>query len=299
MLWLIIELSLLIWVLALAAHVGGNFAHLILLVGLFAAIAKLVQLRRDRRNVKGLPKKPAPLFLTEFEVSPTWDFPENFVIKEWAGLVLCQLIGRGTTGARLLAWWDDGPESYNDYWASRLRTTLALSDPVFRGVLVRHKSNEENAWEKLAKNPWFIITIFTGAVALLTNVTQFKNFVDWAFATPDTGLFVPASSTPMVVGEPRVLTLTANNRASSDCELVIEPPQQMLNEKPLLPDKSLEILEKTARSWKLPQGGTVPLTFTLIGKEANTYKIRISGKQHSGQLRGWDTLPTVEDRKST
>jgi hypothetical protein len=70
MLWLTIAISLLIWVLALAAHVWGNFAHLILLVGLGAAIAKLVKLRRDVTNAKGLPKKPAPLFLTEFDDHP-------------------------------------------------------------------------------------------------------------------------------------------------------------------------------------------------------------------------------------
>jgi hypothetical protein len=277
MIWSVVVVLLLLWVLGLATQIAGSFIHTLLV---FAAIVAIVHLAKG--GSKRLVAKSAPLFLTEFEVYPTWDFPKDFALKNWTGLLLCQVIDRGTTDARLLAWWDS-PASYGAYWASRFKAELMLNDPVFQGVMVRHKREEETWWKKL-KKPAVIYSVFVSFVAVLTNITQLTNFKDWALATPEMELLPPKEPEFIVVGEPYTLTINANNHTHSDCEVLLTVPN-------VKPDKGLAIGEDQPVSRNLAAGGSMDIVYHLNARTAGQYELRFSGTQHSGQWRGWLPLP--------
>jgi hypothetical protein len=280
MIWGVITVLLLLWMFGCATHVAGYFTHTILVL---AIITAFVHLAKNRK--KGPPQKPPPLFLTEFEIYLEWDFPKHFALKNWAGLLLCQVIDKGATDSRLLAWWDS-PASYNAYWAARFKADLVLKDPVFQGVVVQHKQEEEKLLEKV-KNPVVLYSIFISSVALLTNITQIKTFADWAFATPEMELTPPKYPDIAVVGEPFPLLVNANNHTHADCEVLLAVPS-------VTPKEGLTIGEEGPMSRNLTAGGSIDVIYHLKAQAPGRYEVLFSGTQHSGQWRGW--LP-LQDRR--
>jgi hypothetical protein len=55
-------------------------------------------------------------------------------------------------------------------------------------------------------------------------VTQLRSFHIWALAVPDAELLDPQYKKPLVVNEQAPLTVRANNRTHSDCELLLAIP---------------------------------------------------------------------------
>jgi hypothetical protein len=289
MIWFFALFLLICWIASLATHATGIFIHALLIAAVSLA---LLQVYRHKR--KPLPRYPAPFFLTEFAVSQNWDFPDDFKIKAWPGLILCQVIGRGAAEARLLAWWD-AKASYEDYWAIPFQRRLRLAKPVFQGPMVRRELVEVAWWEQL-KSPIGLYSIFISLVALVTNIIQFKTFLDWAWAVPDTTLATKegaASSIVVVVGEPYTLTVQAYNNISSEAEVDLSQPTIS----PSPTEGGLTIAETHSQRRKLAVSSPVDIAYHLMVEAPGNYEIDFHGTQHSGQLIGWQ--PVHGDLKCT
>lgn len=282
MIWFFVLFLVICWVAGLATHATGIFIHALLIS---AVVLTLVEV--FRRHRKALPKNPAPFFLTEFEIAANWDFPMNFKVKDWHGLILCQVVDRGAPTARLLAWWDS-KASYQDYWAASFKRGLSLTDPIFRGAMVQRKLIDDAWWEQI-KSPIAIYSIFISLVALVTAIIQFKTFLDWAWAIPDTTLAAKeASEKPIVVvvDQPYTLTVEANNNISSEAEVDLDEPT--ISSSPT--EGRLTIAETHPQRRKLAVSSPVDVAYHLIVEMPGQYVINFHGTQHSGQLIGWQPI---------
>jgi hypothetical protein len=226
------------------------------------------------RLVNGLLRASAPIFLTEFQISPNWEFPPDFKIKDFGGLLVCHIINRGTSGARLFAWWDS-PTVYTDCWTQDFRRALKLSDPMFLGVMVKRKSNIDHWWKK--GTIWYSLAMTM--IAIVTNWNSLKSSWNSLFASPDTTLTALKDRVEMVVGDPCQLTINLSNHTRDDCDVRLKAPL-------VFPNQGLQIQEGIVER-KVTEESALSVVYSFSAQSPRSYDLNISGAQHSGFFPGW------------
>jgi hypothetical protein len=102
--------------------------------------------------------------------------------------------------------------------------------------MVQRRSTETKWWDRL-KEPVVCYSIFVSFVAILSNITQLKNFVDFAFAIPNVTVQVTESPAVVAAGDADKVTITANNHTQNACEIKVAVPA-------ISPENGLSVTEK-------------------------------------------------------
>lgn len=238
------------------------------------------------RKLTPLSEPAKALFLTTFQVSPNWTFPERFEPADYLGMYLCQRL-RGQAGTDLLLiWWDDR-DSYSSYWRDRLSKDLGITaTSQFEGGLIERRPKVRRWWTAPETFfPWGL-TFIASVVALIGNFSQLESYGSWLWAAPKAEISVSALPLRCVQNEERVVEFKIHNRSTGTCTLtdlkaVADTPHVLIIDPQLGPLAPL-------------QSGEVRIVgCQILPRIAGTHRITFSGEIRAGRLREKAALSTA------
>jgi hypothetical protein len=218
------------------------------------------------------------LFLTGFDISPAWKFPDGFNPRDYAGMCLCQRLRNRSGTDLLLVWWED-PDSYSNFWSIQLSKDLKVSpSPTFTGASIEQEPREQPWWSNPKKwTPW-TVTFAAALVTILGNFSQLENYSAWLFAMPKAEILSSTLVTKLVKGEISTIEFKIHNRSRGVSKI---------NELRAVSDSpnALSIADQLGPLTPLEPGELRTVTFPLLPNATGRQRISLTGEATSGRLR--------------
>jgi hypothetical protein len=230
-------------------------------------------------TVKELAEKAGqnePLYITEHNVPPDFDFPNAFRVDTLPGLLFCQLIVKNASERRVIAWWKSR-ETFAQAWKEQFAELLGVHSVLcFEGFQLAHRVRSDRVgWLR----PTAIVAAVGAFVALITGLSTIQ---DWSYsllAIPDCTLWTDpvVAAKPIAVGEPFGIQIQVKNRhlrASSTATV-----------KPVITGDGLKPAgDREPYSFRIEPGKVEVEEFRFVALHAGHHTIRFEGKQEGGSI---------------